>query len=352
LEKALHKWEPWSESIQDARAKLNFEPALLKSEEQAERWEREIGWDKAVELCVEGLTRMRLPWYFGLYWIACFCSDYRKGHSVDLSQIKVPPQSASEAWEQRVREQFVKDRGILIVYHQRGPGGKLYPPHPFLLETSLLLSLRRREKRPESEAYGTIEVKKGGELHRVSGIFDIDKDGHVKLDENGRITRNVLGIRVPANTYVIIFFGEKHSMPPKFTVEFPMFLATQDVVSMAFEQIQFYREGLRHYVPHPLLEHLGEAKVSVGEDIAELRRGPKQDVDRYEKGELSYEGLLLREWQREVEQEGAIAVRLQHKQMSRTKAQTAIYHRVRRRLVRRGIAPPKPKVGWRSRLVL
>jgi hypothetical protein len=118
LEKALHKWQPWGESIQDAQVRLNFEPALLKSEGQTAKWEREIGWDKAVQLCLEALARMGLPWYFGLYWVACFCSDYRKGHSVDLSQIRVPPQSASEAWEQRVREQLVKDRGIVIVYHE------------------------------------------------------------------------------------------------------------------------------------------------------------------------------------------------------------------------------------------
>ena len=121
---------------------------------------------------------------------------------------------------------------------------------------------------------------------------------------------------------------------------------------MAFKQIQVYREGFRHYISHPLLKYLGEAKVSLGEDILEERRGPKEDVDRFNKGELIFEDLIYREWQRELAREGIIALRLKHKEMSLWEARTAIYHRVRRRLVRRRLLPPRPKKGWRSALIL
>ena len=74
LERALHAWPPWGELILRVRAKLNFEPALLKSEEQTDRWEKEVGWDNVLEVGLEALQLMELPWYFGFYWLACFCA--------------------------------------------------------------------------------------------------------------------------------------------------------------------------------------------------------------------------------------------------------------------------------------
>ena len=138
LERALHAWPPWGELILEARAKLSFKPALLKSKEQTDRWEKEVGWDKVVEVCLKALWKTGLPWYFGFYWLTCLCTDYRSERSVDYSQIKVPPENVSQAWGQRVREQSVKNRGIVMLYHKIGPKGKLYPPYPFLIETSFL----------------------------------------------------------------------------------------------------------------------------------------------------------------------------------------------------------------------
>jgi len=346
LERALHAWPPWGELILEARVKLNFEPALLKSEEQTDRWEKEVGWDNVLEVGLEALQLMELPWYFGFYWLACFCADYQRRQSPDFSQIKIPPQNAVKAWVQRVTEEFAKDRGIVMVYHKQGAEGKLYPPYPLLLETSFLFALERGEKPPKFEIYGIAEIDWGGEKTRVDGLFEVDRNGSII---GGRKAASILP---PPGTYVQIFFGKKRKIPPAFAVEFPMFLATDDVVSGAFKQIQVYREGFRHYISHPLLKYLGEAKVSLGEDILEERRGPKEDVDRFNKGELSFEELIYREWQRELAREGTIAFRLKHKEMSLWEARTAIYHRVRRRLVRRGLLPPRPKRGWRSALIL
>jgi hypothetical protein len=116
LERALHKWPLWDETILEARTELNFKPAVLEAEEQTKSWEKDIGWDKAVEVCLEAMSKMGLPWYFGFYWLACFCADYRSGRSVDYSRIKVPPQNVSQAWGQQVRERFVKNKGIVMLY--------------------------------------------------------------------------------------------------------------------------------------------------------------------------------------------------------------------------------------------
>jgi len=344
LERALHKWPLWRETILEGRTDLSFKPALLEAEVETNRWEKEVGWDKVVEVCLEAMSRMELPWYFGFYWMACFCVDDQRRQSPDFSQIKFPPQNAVKAWVQRVTEEFTKDRGIVMVYHKQGAKGKLYPPYPFLLETSFLFALERGENPPKSEIYGIAEIDWGGEKTRVDGLFEVDRNGSVT---GGRKAASILP---PPGTYVQIFFGRKRKIPPAFAVEFPMFLATDDVVSGAFKQIQVYREGFRHYIPHPLLKHLGEAKVSLGEDILEERRGPKEDIDRFNKRELSLEELIYREWQRELAREGTIALRLKHRQVGLSEARTAIYHRVRRRLVRAGIMPPRPKKGWRSAL--
>lgn len=320
---------------------MNFRPALLKSKEQTERWEKDVGWDKAVELCLEALERMDLEWYFGFYWLACFCADYQEGQSVDFSRIVMPPGNVSRAWGWRVYEQFVKDRGIIVVYHEVDAGGKLYPPHPFLLETSFLFGLQPGQKPPKSEAYGIAEIDWGGRKVMVDGLFEVDENGNVIGG------RKPVVIVPPPGYDMQIFFGKRRRSPPEFKVEFPMFLASEDVVSFAFKQIQAYREGFKHYIPHPLLKYVGEAKARVGQDIVEARSEAKRDIDQYEKGELTFEELILREWRREVEREGTIAFNLKHEEISLSKAHTVIYHRVRRRLIRREITPPKPKRGWR-----
>ena len=41
LERALHKWPLWWETILKARTELNFKPAVLEAEEQTKRWEED-----------------------------------------------------------------------------------------------------------------------------------------------------------------------------------------------------------------------------------------------------------------------------------------------------------------------
>jgi len=347
FEKALHAWPQWGELIRDARSKTNFKPALLENEGEAEKWEKEVGWEKVIRLGLEALGQMDLPWYFGFYWLACFCADYERGDSVDFSRITLPPQNASEAWTELSSEELVKERGIVLLYYRRGLGDKLYPPYPFVLETSFPFGIKRGKKPSDSEAYGVAEFDKNGKKHKVDGLFEVDKNGNVIT---GR--RTVASIIAPAGTYVQVFFGQKRRIPPEFRVEFPMFLATEDVVDMAFKQIQAYRDGVRHYMSHPLLKYIGPAKVSMDEGVVRVMREAKEDIAQYQKGDLTFEGLILREWERELRRGGTIATRLKNKEMGKSQAQTAIYHRVRKRLQRSRLTPPRPQKGWRSKLKL
>ena len=347
FEKALHAWPQWGELIREARSKTNFKPALLENEGQAEKWEEEVGWEKVIRLGLEALEQIGLPWYFGFYWLACFCADYEQKHSVDFSRITLPPENASKVWTDLVSEELIKDRGIVMLYHKRGPGKKLYPPYPFILETGFPFGIKRGEKPSDSEAYGVAEFYKNGEKHKVDGLFEVDKNGKVITGK-----RTVMSVIAPASTYVEVFFGHNRRLPPELRVEFSMFLATEDVVDMAFSQIQAYRDGVRHYMSHPLLKYIGQAKVKMDEHTGRVMREAKEDIAQYQKGDLTFEDLILREWERELRREGTIATRLKHKEMGKSQAQTAIYHRVRKRLKRSSLTPPRPQKGWRSKLKL
>ncbi len=342
LEKALHAWPQWGELTREARIKMNFKPALLQIDGEAQKWEKEVGWEKVIRLGLKALRQMGLPWYFGFYWLACFCADYEPGDSIDFSRITLPPQKASEVWIDLLRKEQLKDRGTVLLYHKSAPGKKLYPPYPFILETDFPFGIQPGEKPPDSMTYGIVEFEKNGEKHKLDGLFKLDKNGNLIPSQ-----REMAAIIAPPGTDVQFFLGETR-LPPEFRVEFPMFLATGDVVDMAFKQIQGYREGFRHYMSHPLLKYIGPAKVGLGEDIFKVRQEAKEDIARYQKGELTFTDLILREWQRESRRRGTIVVRLENHQVTKSKAKTAIYQRVRKRLQRSRLIPPRPQMGWRS----
>ena len=150
LEKALHAWQQWGGLIRDARFSTNFEPALLENKNEYKRWEQEVGWEKVIRLSFEALEQIDLPWYFGLYWLACFCADYKQKDPVDFSRITLPPQDACEVWTNLVSKELVKDRGVVMLYHQGSSGKKIYPPYPFILEAGYPFGIKRGEKPSDS----------------------------------------------------------------------------------------------------------------------------------------------------------------------------------------------------------
>ena len=324
---------------------MDFRPDSTGKDDPAEGKEDTFDWERAAKLGLQCVKEMVLPWYFGFYWLACFCHDYACNGVIDFNRITLPPQRVCEAWGEAARE-CVKDRQFVIVCYQGKPGGKIYPPYPFLVETGFPFSFRPGQEPSNPLVYGIAEYELSGQKHKVDGLFETDEDGNVLPGK-----RTAAKIFAPKGAIMHIHFGEKRREPSQIKVEFPTFLATDDVVAMAFKQIRAYREGYRRYLSHPILNYVGSSKVNVDEDVKLLRDQIRQEIAQYREGKLTMEDLLFKEWQRELKQKGNVALKLKNQQLSKSEAQTAIYYRVRRRFMRNGIEPLKPQKGWRSKLI-
>lgn len=93
IERALHKWSPWRESISKARLALGYSP--LPSGEKLSNWQWD--YDNKVWNCgIKELQRIDLPRSAIHYWCACFYSDYiQPDGNIDYDAIRsvtfVPP---------------------------------------------------------------------------------------------------------------------------------------------------------------------------------------------------------------------------------------------------------------------
>ena len=73
VEKALHRWPLWRDSILRARSKFDFEP--LPTGEQLRKWK----WHNNNAVWNYGqkeMKRLGLPQSAGYYWLACFYANY------------------------------------------------------------------------------------------------------------------------------------------------------------------------------------------------------------------------------------------------------------------------------------
>ena len=75
VEKAIHLWPLWSETIEATRGELGYDLTFLP--EQRDAWISSNG-PKLTEMCMRSLTLMRLPKNFSRYWIACVISERRQ----------------------------------------------------------------------------------------------------------------------------------------------------------------------------------------------------------------------------------------------------------------------------------
>ncbi len=86
IEKALHEWLPWGESIASARLAFSYLP--LPSGQQLREWQ----WHYYRDVFVFGqeeLKRLGLPESAVYYWLACFYSNYLKSDgSIEYDNIK------------------------------------------------------------------------------------------------------------------------------------------------------------------------------------------------------------------------------------------------------------------------
>lgn len=94
IEIALHKWDPWGESIMTARQTLGFRPNFTEGELKA--WEKNEGWGKVRKVVVQVLQNFVLPSSFAPYWMACFYSDYDPQKPASYNRIRLPQRA--HAW--------------------------------------------------------------------------------------------------------------------------------------------------------------------------------------------------------------------------------------------------------------
>lgn len=86
IEKSLHRWSDWNESILRVRTKFNFIP--LSPGEQLKKWQLK-NYNSIWALSEKEMDRLGLQQSARYYWLACFYSDYMKtGSSPDYDAIK------------------------------------------------------------------------------------------------------------------------------------------------------------------------------------------------------------------------------------------------------------------------
>lgn len=109
LERALHLWPKWQESIEGARVQLEFQPDY--DEEEWTKWDRKHGWHEVLGVCLHELEQtLNLPWYFAPYWMSCFFSNYKRVDGTydfleerQFYRLTAKGEAEEEVWQDPVR---------------------------------------------------------------------------------------------------------------------------------------------------------------------------------------------------------------------------------------------------------
>lgn len=274
LERALHLWQPWHESIRKSREELGYDPNWAV--DRAVAW-IEVNYEEVIcpqaeaELCL-----MALPPTFQEYWEDCFYCDYmRRDGSVDFTKIR-----RRIGYEETDRHGIQTGRWV--------PGNKSLPKLPY-------------------EA--SIAHYPGEELN----------DSWVRIE---------------------VMVHES--------------FASRDLLDEAMDQAWLTLKDLRRWPgswhPHPLVAYIPHAKAN----RSEVRRDASE---RFNRGEVDFEGLLEEQWLSSDNQAALRAIMNRHRAdptrlaKAHLAQQKLIYDRVRQ-----WFPDPKPKVSvkgeWRLRLRL
>ena len=95
LERVLHDWPAWLETINTARHVASYDPQSA--------YEKRLDWRlqnfKAFfpSACIRALTSLSLPRSFARYWICCFLADYQQRRGFDFEKIRIPKTWLDEA---------------------------------------------------------------------------------------------------------------------------------------------------------------------------------------------------------------------------------------------------------------
>jgi hypothetical protein len=202
------------------------------------------------------------------------------------------------------------------------------------------------------------------DYQRPDGSSDFDKIRRCIAYEETDRRGNRTGRWKPGNKSLpqlpyrgsIVHYDEEDIYDPWVRIEIRLYtpLASRELLLAAADQgwrtLNSDLKFLHRYEPHPLAEYIPKAKAKTSER-------KRQALERYNSGEVDFEGLMLEEWHTAEIQEDLriIIARFQNNPVQLRSKHWALQKRVYDR-VRKWFPEPKPKVKargvWRERLRL
>jgi len=290
LERALHLWPKWQESIEGARAQLEFRPDYQESDQT--QWNQKHGWREVLGVCLQELEQtLNLPWYFAPYWMSCFFSNYKRADGTyDFEAIRMPEEgypylsSISEA------------SGVFLCKVERN--GKVYPPYPFIFYPPILVAMEEGEELGEELREHAFPLQPPWVTPTDSGELRFHRQPVFRIPFPSRpIARKSISIAAQAGEggitgdYRIRLIGRRlkgkeaieaatsfsrgkspvgthitlRNWPigkvPVFRIEIPTQFMTSDILASIFWHLLRYKRGMDKVAPHPLSFYINKAKV-------------------------------------------------------------------------------------------
>ena len=292
LELASHSWLDWRQSIGDARSALDYDPKSSKNERTA--WWEAHRSGSIQSTCIQALMHLNLPKSFSRYWIACFLSDYEKAKTIDYERIRWPMACLKGTWlpsdpipsgcwrvEVEAQQYYRGDEPV------QGPSQadaiRVFPPS--LVRVSIPKWIPEEWITVGDEFTLQVQLLSRDQWRKQWRVKKAKLPILVDLPKGS--TPDLILTLPSADT-------DLNEWKKDFTIEIAPWAVSEDVLSLAREQlwaIRLWYEGLRM---HPMATHLKRA--------AAVRPGPmigpppewSKWLQEYDNEAISYRGLVER----------------------------------------------------------
>jgi hypothetical protein len=290
LELALHRWDEWTNSIENARRKLDYAPDC--SADKREAW-----WESRrsalLETATQALTHLSLPKSFAHYWSACLISDYRQGKTLSLEKIRWPL-----AWVKGTR--FPSDPvppgcWRVVVKHYRYYRGDEVVNDPRLGADSF---------RVFPPPLASVVIPRWAHpLARAEAALDVvalPRDTWRESWKNRSEFLILVDFQEDTNFAIILASSSKSGdsdlkrWKAEATIEMPTWAVSDDLLGLVHEQLQairIWQEGLHL---HPMSTLLKRAAAATSKTRGEVPPHWDQWLQEYQQGEISYQTLVER----------------------------------------------------------
>jgi len=180
IEKALHQWKPWEDSIARARRYFHFTPLPSGDEFRKWKWDNH---DNVYTFSQKELKRIGLPKSAIYYWLACFYSEFQMNDgTIDYAAIRdVTFCPSGQYGEKEYPRLFEYSVTVSASTPQELLATKIYPSKDTIsiLPVELLTLIKSQRGRPSKWAYLQAEIKKPGV--KFQGIINmIAEDGDIQ----------------------------------------------------------------------------------------------------------------------------------------------------------------------------